>query len=127
MNKIPAPYGESYIADKPENIEFKDIEPYNVLAFRKIINDMAEMYKKKNADYGNAYEAGFAKFGPTQLLSRIYEKFERLYNILYLNKDAQVLDESVCDTLTDMAVQCVVLRMLLKGENVEPVDFENVK
>lgn len=123
----PTPYGVSYIADKPENIKFKDIEPYNVLAFRKIVDDMADTYKKKNADYSNAYEAGFAKFGPTQLLSRIYEKFERLYNILYLNKDAQAHGESVCDTLTDMAVQCIVLRMLLKSENVEPVDFENVQ
>lgn len=127
MSERQAPCGVAYIADKPENIEFKDIEPYNVAAFRKITRDMAETYKKKNADYGDAYAAGFAKFGPTQLLSRIYEKFERLYNILYLNKDAQVSDESVCDTLTDMAVQCIVLRMLLKGENVEPVDFENVK
>lgn len=108
-------------------IVFKKGEDYNVRAFRYIADEMVDTYKKKNADYGNAYEAGFAKFGSTQLLSRIYEKFERLYSLLYLNKDAQVSDESVCDTLTDMAIQCIVLRMLLKGENVQPVDFENVK
>lgn len=101
--------------------------PYNVRKFREIAQEMSDTYEKKSHDYGDAYAAGFAKFGPTQLLSRIYEKFERLYNLLYLNKNSQVPDESVCDTLTDMAVQCVVLRMLLKGENVEPMDFEKVK
>lgn len=101
--------------------------PWNVIRFNEIATEMSNTYRNKNHDYGDVYTAGFARFGPTQFLSRIYEKFERLYNILYLKKDSQVSDESVCDTLTDMAVQCIVLRMFLKGENVKPMDFENVK
>lgn len=104
-----------------------DEEPENVATFRNIAREMFETYRRKNADYGDAYAAGFEKFGPMQLLSRIYEKYERLYNLLYLNKYKQVADESVCDTLTDMAVQCIVLRMLLEKQNVDPVDFEKVE
>lgn len=107
--------------------DYNNGEKQDVKAFRSIVNEMLDTYVKKNHDYGNAYESGFAKFGPVQLLSRIYEKYERLYNILYKSVTVEVSDETICDTLTDMAAQCVILRMLIEGSNVVPVDFENVK
>ena len=91
------------------------------MRFRNITQQMAETYEAKNHDYGNAYTEGYKLFGHTQLLSRIHEKFCRVYNLLN-GADRQVPDESVLDTLTDMANQCVILRMMIEEYNFENVD-----
>lgn len=91
----------------------------NVKAFKAILNEMAETYKAKDADYGSAYDDGYRLFGHTQLLSRFYEKFSRVKHLLDGNKPN--VAENICDTLTDMSIQCIALRMLLQKN-----DFENV-
>lgn len=93
----------------------------NVKAFKAILNEMAETYKAKDATYGNAYQDGFNRFGAVQLVSRMYEKYCRIENLLVRTADNKVPDESVLDTLTDLSVQCICLRMLLQKN-----DFENV-
>lgn len=90
--------------------------------FCKITEEMARTYEAKNADYGDCYTDGFNRFGPIQLVSRIYEKFCRVEHLLCHNSDAKVMDESVIDTLTDLANQAIILRML-----IEYNDLENVK
>lgn len=92
----------------------------NVKAFKTILNEMAETYKAKDADYGSAYDDGYRLFGHTQLLSRIYEKFSRVKHLLDGNKPN--VTENVCDTLTDMAVQAICLRMLLQKNDFVNVD-----
>lgn len=118
MSEEQAPYDVSYIADRP-TISFT--EKSEVARFRDIVDEMAKTYEKKNADYGDAYAEGYKLFGHTQLLSRIHEKFCRVYNLLN-HTERKVLDESVLDTLTDMANQCVILRIM-----IEDNDFENVE
>lgn len=93
----------------------------NVGDFKRIVDEMAKTYEKKNADYGDAYAEGYKLFGHTQLLSRIHEKFCRVYNLLN-HTERKVLDESVLDTLTDMANQCVILRIMIEEYNFENVD-----
>lgn len=100
---------------KDNPILFED-DSDNVKAFKKILNEMAETYKAKNECYGNAYQDGFNRFGAVQLVSRIYEKYCRIENLLVRNADNKVPDESVFDSLTDLAVQSIVLRMLLEKE-----------
>lgn len=92
----------------------------NVKAFKTILNEMAETYKAKDADYGSAYDDGYRLFGHTQLLSRIYEKFSRVKHMLDGNKPN--IAENIYDTLTDMAVQAICLRMLLQKNDFENVD-----
>ena len=120
MSEACTSYGVSYIASGESD------GPWNVLMFRKIINQMFETYKRKNADYGDAYSRGFELFGYNQLLSRIYEKFCRVHHLLTQGGVAQV-NESVEDTLADMANQCVCLLILLREQSCPDVDFENVK
>lgn len=93
----------------------------NVKAFKAILNEMAETYKAKDATYGNCYQDGFTRFGAVQLVSRMYEKYCRIENLLVHKADNKVPDESVLDTLTDLSVQCICLRMILQKN-----DFENV-
>lgn len=84
--------------------------------FVEITEEMAATYEQKNEDYGDAYSDGFKRFGATQLVSRIYEKYCRVEHLLCHNAENKVKDEYVKDTLTDMATQCIILRMLLESE-----------
>lgn len=105
----------------PDPIAFEE-ESDNVIVFNAILCEMGETYKAKNETYGDSYRDGFNRFGAVQLVSRMYEKYCRIENLLVHNADNKVPDESVIDTLTDLGVQCVALRMLLQKN-----DFKNVK
>lgn len=102
----------------PDAISFEE-DSDNMKTFKAILDEMVETYRAKDADYGSAYDDGYRLFGHTQLLSRIYEKFSRVKHLLDGNKPN--VAENVCDTLLDMSIQCIALRMLLQKN-----DFENV-
>lgn len=114
-------YPREYLVKYPFPI-YKEEDSDNVKAFKTILNEMAETYARKNECYGNAYQDGFNRFGAVQLVSRMYEKYCRIENLLVRNADNKVPDESIIDTITDLGVQCVVLRMLLQKN-----DYENVE
>lgn len=79
--------------------------------FKQIITQMAEIYEKKNSDYGDSFGESVREFGPVAGVVRISDKFNRLKSLLLSNKIQKVSDESICDTLTDMANYCIMLRM----------------
>ncbi len=65
--------------------------------FREIQDEAFELFKKKNTDYGNAFE----EFGTIGILVRMNDKIKRAMNI----NDKQlslVNDESLRDTLIDL-------------------------
>ena len=67
-----------------------------------------EMFKKKNADYGDA----FAKFGVVGILMRIEDKIQRSLSITK-NGVNLVLDEGIRDTLMDLHNYAAMGVMLL--------------
>lgn len=115
MSEAQTTYGVSYVAEAPQ-----EDDSDNVKAFKVILSEMVETYKAKDADYGSAYDDGYRLFGHTQLLSRIYEKFSRVKHLLDGNKSN--VAENIYDTLTDMSIQCIALRMLLQKNDFENVD-----
>jgi hypothetical protein len=64
---------------------------------KKIQSDALELFKKKNADYGDA----FAKFGLIGVLMRIEDKIQRSLSISKSNITL-VDDEGLRDTLIDL-------------------------
>ena len=73
-----------------------------------IQSDALEMFKKKNADYGDA----FAKYGLIGVLMRIEDKIQRGLSI---SKSGIVLvsDEGLRDTLLDLHNYAAMAVMLL--------------
>ena len=72
-----------------------------------IQKEALELFKKKNADYGDA----FATFGPVGVIVRMGDKINRLVSI-EKNKVSLVNDEKMRDTLIDLhnyAAMCVML------------------
>lgn len=83
--------------------------------FREIVTSMADLYSRKNSDYGDSFGGSVREFGPVAGVVRISDKFNRLKSLLLKGNTQKVSDESVMDTLTDMACYCIMLRMEIEG------------
>ena len=105
-----------YKAKEFNSIKKKSMENSKTTKFASITNEMAETYARKNSDYGDSFGQSVKEFGPVAGVVRISDKFNRLKSLLS-GKEQKVNDESVLDTLTDMACYCIMLRMELENEN----------
>ena len=83
--------------------------------FRDIAEQMAQTYEKKNHDYGDSFNQSLDKFGPVAAVVRIGDKMNRMENLM--KKEALVQDESVKDTLLDMASYCIMTRMWMDNHS----------
>ena len=82
--------------------------------FQKITEQMHKTYLKKNKDYGNSFDELFDEFGITSALLRIKDKYNRLKSITANNK-IEVEDETVEDTLLDMANYAILTVLKLRN------------
>ena len=71
-----------------------------------ICKDLNKIYEQKNHDYGDAAYQGYKKYGPAYYLVQLHNKLSRLESLT--NKTQQVKDESIDDTLLDMANYAVI-------------------
>lgn len=69
--------------------------------FKKITNEMYELCLKKNNDYGASVTSTYKDFGLVSFLVRMQDKLNRLKTLN--KKEAKVKDESIRDTLIDLA------------------------
>lgn len=79
----------------------------NAELFKKITEKMYEVYKAKNADYGDSFNITRNEY-PNAILIRLQDKFLRLKQLYRNNFKANVQNESVKDTLMDMANYCIL-------------------
>lgn len=77
--------------------------------FDAIVKRMADTYRAKNADYGDSFGQSVKEFGYTAALVRMSDKFNRLKNLMRADAQAQVKDESIKDTILDLACYAVML------------------
>ena len=69
--------------------------------YKKIVTETMELCIKKNKDYGSSVQDTFEKFGDISYLVRITDKYNRICSLL--NREGEVKDESIDDTIRDMA------------------------
>ena len=80
-------------------------ENENVGEFREVVTEMADLYEKKNANYGNSFSQLFEKLGPVSALVPLWNKLDRATNLIQGGKNDF---ESVEDTLKDLACYAVM-------------------
>lgn len=103
-HRVPA--GSDYDLDKVNVVQTTAaISPGT--SFGNICASMIELHDKKNADYGDAFTKSMNIFGSPYLLSRLHDKLQRLINIS-LGTEVRVTDETVLDTLMDLACYAVM-------------------
>lgn len=91
----------------PTTIKAPTIPP-NVIQFQNLVNLMASTYARKNEDYGDSFGKSVDRYGPIAALTRMSDKWNRLENLMLKGKEGLVADESLKDTLIDLACYCVM-------------------
>ena len=82
-----------------------------------ICKELNNTYRQKNHDYGNSFGNTFEKLGIISAVTRITDKYNRLVSLSTLPlSERQVKDESISDTLLDMANYCIMTEMELRKE-----------
>ena len=69
---------------------------------KNICDSLNDLYKKKNQDYGDSFGKSYKEYGLTMACIRLEDKLNRLKS-LNKNGNAQVKEESIQDTLMDLA------------------------
>lgn len=86
----------------------------NTEIFRAITKEMADTYECKNVDYGNSFGISVSKYGLIAALTRISDKFNRIEHIItHSVDDLEVPNETLADTLLDLACYAIMTRMQL--------------
>ena len=80
-----------------------------------------EMYAKKNSDYGDAFSESLNEFGTTAALVRMSDKFNRLKSLMDDEEKILVKEESIIDTLLDLANYSVMTAMWIENVNSDKV------
>ena len=81
------------------------------------LTDIGDTLIRKQIDYGSN---AISRFGLEGILIRMSDKLERLIHLQQLKSDPEV-DESIEDTLRDMAVDVILGRMVQSGHFPLPI------
>lgn len=85
-----------------------------------------EISRKKNSDYANTSDPfqnfraceQFGVAAPKGIIVRMTDKLMRIANLL--DREPSVSDESILDTLSDLANYSMILRMYLENKKISP-------
>ena len=77
--------------------------------FKKIQVEALELFKKKNADYGDA----FANYGPIGVIVRMGDKIQRLSSVTKEAIRFEIQSETIRDTLLDLHNYAAMALILL--------------
>lgn len=78
-----------------------------------ICKKLNEIYKNKNSDYGDSFGETFKKLGIISAVTRITDKVNRLQSLC--TGEQKVNDESILDTLNDLANYSIMTRMEIEN------------
>ncbi|MEY8573691.1 nucleotide modification associated domain-containing protein [Oscillospiraceae bacterium 21-37] len=97
-----------------------------VKAHKEICEYLNNLYERKNHDYGDSFHQTFVEEGMAMARIRLGDKFSR-FKTLTLKGSQQVQDESVRDTLLDLANYAImtVMEMDLAGKDEPETDNES--
>lgn len=94
---------------------------------KDICDELNSLYERKNHDYGDSFHQTFTEEGMAMPRIRLGDKFSR-FKTLTQSEDQQVTDESIRDTLLDLANYAIMTVMELEEmEAVVDGVFESSK
>lgn len=86
-----------------------------VVMHRTICEELNSLYERKNHDYGDSFHRTFLEEGLAVSRIRLSDKLSRLKTLTTKGERA-VLDETIEDTLLDLANYAIMTVMELKDE-----------
>lgn len=82
-----------------------------------ICRELTELYKRKNQDYGDSFHKTFEEYGLIMCAIRLEDKLQRFKRLI--KSDAQVKDESIEDTLRDLANYTIMTLIEIEEKNTD--------
>lgn len=83
----------------------------------EIVQSLNQLYASKNSDYGDSFGETYHKLGIISALTRISDKYNRLISLATKpEEERKVKDESIQDTLLDMANYCIMTIIEMEAE-----------
>ena len=89
-----------------------------VKMFKQIVNEMAELYEKKNSNYGDSFGQLFDALGPVAGLVPLHNKLDRATSLVKGDKNNF---ESLEDTFKDLACYAIMNLIEMKRKEVKPI------
>ena len=86
-----------------------------ITAFESITYNLAEIYKRKNHDYGDSFGRQYEQYGIVSSAIRLGDKYNRFVSLIEKGENL-VKDESLEDTLLDMANYAIMTVIELRRE-----------
>lgn len=83
---------------------------------REICEEINDLYARKNHDYGDSFHQTFVEEGMAMARIRLSDKFNR-FKTLSRNEEQKVNDESIRDTLIDLANYAIMTVLEMEGAN----------
>ena len=84
-----------------------------------ICDELKELYRRKNADYGDSFADARAKL-PGYTQGKLYDKLNRFINLSQHGEETAQVDESLDDTLMDLANYAVMELTERRMEKMRP-------
>lgn len=86
-----------------------------------IASSLVATLKQKNADYGNNVDKNIDEWGLSSLAIRLDDKLSRFKNLIKEGQTRQVSDETIEDTLLDLAGYAILGYRKIQEINVEKI------
>lgn len=84
--------------------------------FKEYTDKLADTLYKKNQDYGSSFDRVASKIGHKALLIRLMDKYNRIEHLILNGEDDKAVDESLKDTLLDLAGYSILSLKFLDNE-----------
>lgn len=88
-----------------------DYDEKLVYEHRELTTLLNSLYKVKNKKYGDSFGQSVREFGYISALTRMSDKYNRLKQLIMSNQTGSDTDESLEDTLVDLANYCLMTVM----------------
>ena len=86
------------------------------MTFEEITKEMNSIYIKKNNDYGNSFDKSCDEFGLVSPAIRMTDKLNRFKSLIKTKDEYMVKDESIKDTLLDLANYAILTYMYVQNK-----------
>lgn len=84
---------------------------HSKVTMEDVCRQLVDTYNRKNADYDNAFNKSMDEFGLVSAAIRLSDKLNRFKSLI--NKEAQIKEESILDTLLDNAAYSLMTYLYL--------------
>lgn len=102
------------LLDEMEEKESWDNHDDELHTYSSVVEELEEIYLRKNSDYGNSFEDALDEFGEVVGLFMLKMKYDRMTSLF--KKGTSEVDESIVDSLDDMINYGIMFSAWLKNK-----------